>query len=88
MAQRYSKELKLRRDRNLSDLLNSKGALNNLLDTLVDGNNADGTPNTFISDDLNAIRNLFAEGMSNSNYLQFVNSAVEVTVTEGSVYKY
>lgn len=83
MAQKIFKRIGLRRDRNLSDLLNSKGALNNLLDTLVDGNNADGTPNTFISDDLNAIRNLFAEGMSNSNYLQFVNSAVEVTVTEG-----
>ena len=53
MAQKIFKRIGLRRDRNLSDLVNSKGALNNLLDTLVDGNNADGTPNTFISDDLN-----------------------------------
>ena len=76
MPQKIFKRIGLRRDKNFSDLRNMKGALNNLLDTIVDGTNPDGTPNTFISEDLDAIRNLFAEGMTNSNYLQFVNSDI------------
>ena len=83
MAQKIFKRIGLRRDRNFSDLRNSKGALNNLLDTIVDGSNYAGVPNTFISEDLDAIRNLFAEGMSNSNYRQFIGSAVEFTDANG-----
>jgi len=83
MPQKIFKRVGLRRDKNFSDLRDRKGALNNLLDTIVDGSNPDGTPNTFISEDLDAIRNLFAEGMSNGNYLQFVNSAVEFTDQNG-----
>ena len=83
MPQKIFKRIGLRRDKNFADLRDRKGALNNLLDSIVDGSNPDGTPNTFISEDLDAIRNLFAEGMSNSNYLQFVNSAVEFTDQNG-----
>ena len=83
MPQKIFKRIGLRRDKNFADLRDRKGALNNLLDTIVDGTNPDGTPNTFISEDLDAIRNLFAEGMSNDNYLQFVNSAVEFTDQNG-----
>ena len=83
MPQKIFKRIGLRRDKNFSDLVDRKGALNNLLDTIVDVTNPDGTPGTFISEDLDAIRNLFAEGMSNSNYLQFVNSAVVFTDQNG-----
>ena len=83
MPQKIFKRIGLRRDKNFSDLIDKKGALNNLLDTIVDVTNPDGTPGTFISEDLDAIRNLFAEGMSNSNYLQFVNSAVVFTDQNG-----
>lgn len=84
MPQKIFKRIGLRRDKNFSDLRDVKGALNNLLDTIVDGSNPDGTPNTFISEDLDAIRNLFSEGMTNGNYLQFVNSAIEFSDQNGN----
>jgi hypothetical protein len=77
MAQKIFKRVGLRRDKNLSDLSNPEEALNKLLDTLVD------VPGfTFVTEDLNSIRNLFAEGMINSNYLEFANSATEVSVNK------
>ena len=84
MPQKIFKRIGIRRDKNFADLTDPKGALNNLLDTIVDVTNPDGTPGTFISEDLNAIRNLFAEGMSNSNYLQFAGSRVTFSDQNGN----
>jgi len=85
MPQKIFKRIGIRRDKNFADLTDPKGALNNLLDTIVDVTNPDGTPGTFISEDLNAIRNLFAEGMSNSNYLQFAGSRVSFSNQNGDL---
>ena len=78
MARKIFKRVGLRRDFNFSDLSDSKTALNNLLDTLVDDQTA-----TFISEDLDAIRNVFAEGMSNGDYQNVIGSAVENTNASG-----
>lgn len=85
MPQKIFKRLGIRRDKNFADLRNAKSALNNLLDTIVDVTNPDGTPGTFISEDLNAIRNLFAEGMTNSNYLQFTGSRISFSDQNGQI---
>ncbi len=69
----------LRRDKNFADLSDSKQALNNLLDTLVD------VPDTtFISEDLDTIRTIFTTGISPGEYQQFIGSAVRQTATDGS----
>ena len=78
MARKIFKRVGLRRDFNFSDLSDSKTALNNLLDTLVDDQTA-----TFISEDLDAIRNVFAEGMSSEDYQNVIGSAVENTNANG-----
>ena len=78
MAKKIYKRFGLRRDKNLSDVSDSQGALNNLLDTLVDV-----TGFTFISSDLDCIRNLGPEGMRNSNYREFVNSSTVQTNVDG-----
>ncbi len=72
------KRVGIRRDKNFSDLSDSTAALNNLLDTLVDSVDA-----TFISEDLDAIRNSFAEGLGPTEYREFIGSAVEETNTSG-----
>jgi len=74
MAQKIFKRIGLRRDKNLSDVSNPVTSLNSLLDTLVDFPGS-----TFISQDLDCIRNLFAEGMRNSNFLEFAGSSVQFT---------
>ena len=67
----------LRRDKNFADLSDSKQALNNLLDTLVD------VPDTtFISEDLDTIRTIFTTGISPGEYQQFIGSAVRQTATD------
>ena len=63
MARKIFSRIGLRRDFNFSDLSDPKEALNNLLDTLIDDVNS-----TFISEDLDAIRNVFAEGLNNDGY--------------------
>lgn len=72
------KRVGLRRDKNFSDLSDSTLALNNLLDTLVDSVDA-----TFISEDLDAIRNIFSSGLTQSEYREFIGSAVEETDING-----
>ena len=57
MAQKVYKRIGLRRDRNLSDLSNSTEALNNMLGDLAA---VGGAGETFISEDLNAIKNSYA----------------------------
>ena len=67
MARKIYKRIGIRRDRNLADLSDTKQGLNSLLDTLIDE-----TGNTFISEDLDVIRNLFSEGMSSGQYQKFI----------------
>ena len=80
MAKIY-KRIGLRRDKNLGDLSNAKTALNNLLDAFAA--TGDDTNATFISEDLDCIRNIFAEGMTPSTYQQIGGSALESTTSSG-----
>ena len=81
MAKIY-KRIGLRRDKNLGDLSNSKTALNNLLDAFAaTGDDANAT---FISEDLDCIRNIFAEGLTASTYQQIGGSALESTTSSGT----
>ena len=72
----------LRRDRNFADVSDSKQALNNLLDTLVDEPGA-----TFISEDLDPIRNIFTTGISPGEYRGFIGSSVSDTGVDGKTNK-
>ena len=78
MARKIFSRIGLRRDFNFSDLSDPKQGLNNLLDTLVDD-----VDSTFISEDLDAIRNVFAEGLDSSGYQNVIGSAVQTTDTNG-----
>ena len=72
------KRIGIRRDRNLGDLQDKGLSLNNLLDTLVDG-----TSSTFISEDLDAIRNIFAYNLSSAGYREIIGSRVQFTNNDG-----
>ena len=74
MAQKVYKRIGLRRDRNLNDLSNSTEALNNMLGDLAA---VGGAGDTFISDDLNSIKNSYAQGLSHNDYIQVGGSAVK-----------
>ena len=78
MTRKIFRRVGLRRDFNFADLSDPKEALNNLLDTLVDD-----IDSTFISEDLDAIRNIFAEGLTNDGYQNIIGSAVQTTDTNG-----
>jgi len=80
MARKIYKRIGIRRDRNLADLSDTKQGLNSLLDTLIDE-----TGNTFISEDLDVIRNLFAEGMSSDQYQKIIGSRTQKTNTNGTL---
>ena len=79
MARKIFKRAGLRRDKNFSDVASSKQSLNNLLDTLVSDPDA-----SFISEDLDAIRNLFTTGLTPDEYRQFIGSSVRETSIDGS----
>ena len=79
MARKIYKRIGIRRDKNLADLSSTKEGLNSLLDTLVDD-----PGNTFISEDLNVIRNLYAEGMSSGQYQKIIGSRTQKTSTNGT----
>jgi hypothetical protein len=70
----------LRRDKNFADLSDSKQALNNILDTLVD--TADST---FISEDLDPIRTIFTTGITAGEYQQFIGSLTKESDINGSI---
>tara|TARA_B100001113_G_scaffold148052_1_gene121437 strand:- start:965 stop:3295 length:2331 start_codon:yes stop_codon:yes gene_type:complete len=74
MAQKVYKRIGLRRDRNLSDLSNSTEALNNMLGDLAA---VGGAGDTFISEDLDAIKNSYAQGLTHNDYTQVGGSAVK-----------
>ena len=79
MAQKSYKKVGIRRDNNLGDLEDTRLSLNNLLDSLVDP----GSSETFISEDLDAIRNIFAYNLSSSGYRQIIGSRVQYTDSNG-----
>ena len=73
----------IRRDQNLGDLSNSAKGLENILDSLVDI-----TGQSFVIEDLNAIKNIFARGLSASNYQSIIGSSVKFTVPTGETVSY
>ena len=79
MAQKSYKKIGIRRDNNLGDLEDKRLALNNLLDTLTDGGSS-----TFISEDLDAIRNISAYNLSSAGYRQIIGSKVRFTDNNGT----
>jgi len=79
MARKTYKRIGIRRDFNLRDLSDTRSALNNLLDTLVDG-----VSSTFISEDLDAIRNIFAYNLTSSGYRQLIGSKTQTTSSNGT----
>lgn len=78
MAPKSYKRIGIRRDDNLGDLEDPRLALNNLLNTLVDGESS-----TFISEDLDAIRNIFAYNLTSSGYREIIGSRVQLTNNNG-----
>ncbi len=79
MARKIFKRVGVRRERNLSDLSDTKEGLNNLLDTLIDE-----TGNTFVSEDLDPIRNIYAEGLTSGQYQKVAGSRTQYTKSNGS----
>ena len=73
----------IRRDRNLGDLSNSAKGLENLLDSLVD----DGDE-SFVVEDLNAIKNVFSRGLDIGNYRNVIGSSVKITIPNGDTVQY
>jgi hypothetical protein len=69
----------LRRDRNLSDLSNPTEGLNNLLDGIVVGESS-----TFISEDLDSIRNIASLGLKSSGYQEIISSRETFTNSNGT----
>ena len=78
MAPKSFKRIGIRRDNNLRDLEDPRLSLNNLLDTLAAGGSS-----TFISEDLDAIRNIFAYNLSSGGYRQLISSKVEFSTSNG-----
>ena len=81
--QKSYKRIGIRRDRNLSDLSSRTRGLENLLDGLVTSPIFETFE--FLATDLEAIKNMFARGLSNSNYLKIAGSAVKFTTPDGII---
>ena len=80
MARKIYKRIGIRRDRNLADLSSTKEGLNSLLDTLKDFPDS-----TFISEDLDVIRNIYSEGLTSDQYQKVIGSRTQTTNTSGSL---
>tara|TARA_R100000008_G_scaffold67829_1_gene44924 strand:+ start:380 stop:2737 length:2358 start_codon:yes stop_codon:yes gene_type:complete len=81
MANKIYKRLGLRRDQDLGDVDNSKQALNNILDGLAaTGAEVDAT---FISEDLDCIRNIASAGLTVEDYQEVGGSAATITDENG-----
>ena len=78
------KRIGIRRDQNLGDLSNSAKGLENILDSLV----TDQINESFLISDLNAIKNIFAQGMEPEQYQSIIGSAVQFTTPDGQTKKY
>ena len=81
--QKSYKRTGIRRDRNLSDLSSRTRGLENLLDGLVSSSIFETFE--FLAADLEAIKNMFARGLSNSNYLKIAGSSVKFTTPNGAI---
>ena len=81
MPLKIYKRIGLRRDQNLADTSNRVTSLNNLLDDL---SNISG--GSFISEDLNVIRDLYTSGITSTEYQQIVDTTVEETDEDGSTF--
>ena len=79
MPLKIYKRIGLRRDQNLADTSNRVTSLNNLLDGL---SNISG--GSFISEDLNAIRDLYTSGITSTEYQQIIDTTVEETDEDGN----
>ena len=73
----------IRRDQNLGDLSNSAKGLENLLDSLVDI-----TGQSFVVEDLDAIKNVFARGLTVNNYRSIIGGSVKFTIPTGETVSY
>lgn len=82
MTRRFNK-FGLRRDLNFADLTNSETSLNNLLNGLVDQ-----AGETFISVDLDAIRELRTSTMVNEDFRKIVGSATRIVEPNGNIAVY
>ena len=81
MPLKIYKRIGLRRDQNLADTSNPVTSLNNLLDDL---SNISG--GSFISEDLNVIRDLYTSGITSTEYQQIVDTTVEETDENGDTF--
>ena len=78
MPKKIYKRIGIRRDRNLSDLSDTTLSLNNLLDGLV-------STGTYISEDLDALRNIYTEGLVSNQYRKIAGSRTQITNQNGSL---
>ena len=78
MARKIYKRFGLRRDQNFGDLPDARSALNNLLDGLVTVGG-----DTFVSEDLDPIRNINNIGLNNSQYRLIVGTTTKYTPSSG-----
>ena len=78
MVRKIYKRFGLRRDQNFGDLSDARSALNNLLDGLV---TVPG--DTFVSEDLEAIRNINNIGLSNGQYRLIARTTTKYTTSGG-----
>ena len=76
MAKKIYKRIGIRRDRNLADLSDTTLSLNNLLDALVD-------TGTYISEDLDPLRNIYTEGLNADQYRKIGGSRTQITNQSG-----
>ena len=82
MARKIYKRFGLRRDQNFGDLPDARSALNNLLDGLVTVGG-----DTFVSEDLDPIRNINNIGLTNSQYQLIVGTTTKYTPSSGGANK-
>ena len=78
MAKKIYKRIGIRRDKNLGDLSDRKQGLNNLLDALV-------STGTYISEDLDPLRNMHTEGLNAEQYQKIGGSRTQITNQNGSL---
>jgi len=83
MTRKIYKRFGLRRDKNFGDLSSARLSLNNLLDGLVDD-----IDSSFLSEDLNAIRNINNAGLTNAQYKVVVGSTTMYTTGNGTNIEY
>ena len=79
MAKKVFRRVGIRRDKNFSDLSNSETSLNNLLGDLVSA-----AGETFVSEDLNCLRNSFSLNFTPEGYLELNNSTFKITNAAGA----